>query len=836
MSISLSGSSSQTFDGGTRVSLQIGDGGVGTGLIDGGTVVTYTSDNFDNIEVGIGSAGDGDLTITGSSTVVSTSGLDSTVQVGLGGLGDLTVSGGATLNTRQFEAGRGGQGEIMITGSGSSVVVGPASGPATESESGGFVRAGRDRNSTNGSSGELTNEGDGVIKILNGGLLRIEDDASTVNAGLQIGADGGDGEVVVNGSGSRLEIHAVNENVGVDEGGYLTVGRSPDDSEAGQPIDRGTNLLQVKNGGVLEMSGSRGAFFVARDGADGDVEITNGGQVRMTGDSAQESILRIGRDAGSTGTVTVEGAGSLFLVEDALFAEIGDSGDGTLSILDGGKVRFDGGLSEERDEPVLVKVGSELGSTGLLNLNGSGSILELLGGDDTTSGLGTGAFLQIGDEGAGEMTVAAGADVLIDSALQDGSFPGLSLGHRSTGEGELTVTGDGSVIDVFGDSASSSGFFAQSGVFFVGREGTGVATISDGASIVMHGADAVTIVGREVGSSGDLTVTGGLSRLEAGSFFLIGADFDFDLNDPQADPAQGGDGAVTISSLGKIIADETIIGTSGTLDGDQGTLESNVSLQGGRIDPGASVGVMTIDGDFTLESGRVTFEFEGFGAEQADQLFVTGDADLDRGQSVKFDVSNLSSVSDGDSFEFLTVDGELNWDLNEIQLFEFENKFGGFDFEVIQVNDDAILRVNETGTSKDVIAGTGDRDKLIGFTGDDVIEAGLARDYLEGGDGKDKLRAGNGNDEAVGGRGKDALLGGGGLDTLSGGQGGDFFDGGNGDDTLTGNGGKDRFKASAGTDTVTDFEDGIDRIRVTETEFNNRVVTSVGAGGADTQI
>lgn len=59
-------------------------------------------------------------------------------------------------------------------------------------------------------------------------------------------------------------------------------------------------------------------------------------------------------------------------------------------------------------------------------------------------------------------------------------------------------------------------------------------------------------------------------------------------------------------------------------------------------------------------------------------------------------------------------------------------------------------------------------------------------------------------------------MGGGGHDTLAGGFGGDVLAGGRGRDMLTGGAGRDTFAFSRGNgqDTITDFELGIDRIKI----------------------
>ena len=104
---------------------------------------------------------------------------------------------------------------------------------------------------------------------------------------------------------------------------------------------------------------------------------------------------------------------------------------------------------------------------------------------------------------------------------------------------------------------------------------------------------------------------------------------------------------------------------------------------------------------------------------------------------------------------------------------------------------------------------------------------------IAGNIGNNSLAGGGGNDTLYGGGGNDTLDGGNGNDILDSGWGSDFLNGGAGNDTLTGGSGDDTFAfLNAGdTDTITDFEAGIDTIRigVGASNFSQVTVTDVGA-------
>ncbi len=86
----------------------------------------------------------------------------------------------------------------------------------------------------------------------------------------------------------------------------------------------------------------------------GTLTIRNGGTVSNTG------LGYLGNNAGSTGTVTVDGAGSTWTNSGDLV--VGDSGTGTLTIQNGGAV-----------SNVIGVLGFLAGSTGTATVDGAGS-------------------------------------------------------------------------------------------------------------------------------------------------------------------------------------------------------------------------------------------------------------------------------------------------------------------------------------------------------------------------------------------------------------------------------------------------------------------------------
>ncbi|WP_199260290.1 beta strand repeat-containing protein [Paracoccus binzhouensis] len=123
------------------------------------------------------------------------------------------------------------------------------------------------------------------------------------------------------------------------------------------------------------------------------------------------------------------------------------------------------------------------------------------------------------------------------------------------------------------------------------------------------------------------------------------------------------------------------------------------------------------------------------------------------------------------------------------------------------------VRVDLRLTTAQAIGGGQGSDLLLGIEalngsnyGDRLIGNGL-NNRLNGGNGHDRLDGLVGNDLLQGGAGSDTLFGGVGNDVVTGGAGNDFMAGGLGADAFV-------FAVGNGADRITDWQDGLDRIRI----------------------
>jgi Ca2+-binding RTX toxin-like protein len=118
---------------------------------------------------------------------------------------------------------------------------------------------------------------------------------------------------------------------------------------------------------------------------------------------------------------------------------------------------------------------------------------------------------------------------------------------------------------------------------------------------------------------------------------------------------------------------------------------------------------------------------------------------------------------------------------------------------------------------------------LEGNAGNNTIRGTANADNIEGKGGNDRLYGLGGNDDLEGDAGDDWLFGG---------AGNDLIEGGLGNDRLSGGGGRDIFEMDdpvTGRDLITDFQDGLDRIKVEfegDENFSDRRIREDANGNA----
>ncbi len=209
------------------------------------------------------------------------------------------------------------------------------------------------------------------------------------------------------------------------------------------------------------------ALTVSDTGTNGNLWVGNGSTI--TNDGAGF----IGLSSDSTGVATVSGSGSQWNNSGSL--SVGEAGNGTLNIVDGGLVSNDVGF-----------MGYLSGTTGTATVSGSGSQWN------------SSSDLSLGGNGNGTLNVESGGLVSNTNGF---------IGDFSGSTGTATVSGSGSQWN-------------NSGSLSVGQIGNGTLNIEAGG--LVFNTDGY--IGRFSGSTGNATVTGTGSFWNNSGILVVGED------------------------------------------------------------------------------------------------------------------------------------------------------------------------------------------------------------------------------------------------------------------------------------------------------------------------
>ncbi len=430
-------------------------------------------------------------------------------------------------------------------------------------------------------------EGFGSFTLNSSGEFRSED----IIIGNQIGSVG---EVNVDGNGSMLQTDGLNDANGFFIGnagtGTLNVtggglARIVNDVTGGIAnfelgyLADGDGTLHVSGGGSQVIAED---VLIGRSGT-GHMSIAAGGVVNQNISTSPDAFVAL--NAGSSGDVTVHGLGSQWLMARL---EIGNLGDATLSIEDGGLVR------SNSNDMVLA----DAGGSGKVALVGTPD----MGGGAKISTLDVTNDLFVGSNGLGELRVGVGlaadlntdplgvghASLVVDSDLRIGASATNQLENIAYISGPNTTVTVGSILYAgengngtleLRDGATLSAAFPRVGSgslangtlvvtgagtnftgtndFVVATNGTGNATISDGAILNNSGN---FWIGYQSSSVGTLTIddaTVNVDTSNAGNL-QIGGRTD----------GSGGTGTLTVQNGGALnVTDETYIGGNSTASG-----------------------------------------------------------------------------------------------------------------------------------------------------------------------------------------------------------------------------------------------------------------------------
>jgi fibronectin-binding autotransporter adhesin len=372
----------------------IGDKSTGTGTV---TVDGDSSKLHSSLSLYVGDEGSGTLKATGGGTVEDADGY---INYG-GGSGSVTLSDSGTswTNSGGLYAGYAGKGTLLIESKASASAGGKAYIAYGSSSGGSSI-------TVTGTDSALSVTGDLYIGYGANGSLDVESGAGVTSAAGYIAEIAGvTASATVSGTDSTWTLSG-NLHVGYSGTGTLDIG------PGGAVTSTNAYIGENAGGkGTVSVSGAKASWTIkdsmlyVGESGDGTLAISGGGNVTSY-------ATRIADNEGSTGSITVSGAGSKFQNTGDLW--IGYSGKGSMTL--------SGGAAVTCDEGYIGAYGTATGST--VSLTGEGTRWDVS------------SALYVGYLGSGTLTIEGGALVSADSlAMQSGSAVYLNGGY-------LAIAGD----------------------------------------------------------------------------------------------------------------------------------------------------------------------------------------------------------------------------------------------------------------------------------------------------------------------------------------------------------------------------------------------------------
>ncbi len=335
-------------------------------------------------------------------------------------------------------------------------------------------------------------------------------------------------------------------------------------------------------------------------------------------------------DMSGNGSLTKTGAGVLTLTGTNAY-----SGSTTVSagVLKGNTASLQGDIDNRAavvfDQTVDGTYAGNMSGNGALTKTGAGT-LTLTGPHTYSGGTNVSAGTLRGDATSLQGNIVNNAAVFFDQAT-DGTYAGDMSGSGTltkTGAGTLTLAGNngytgditlnGGTLSI-GSAANLGATLGQLNVDNARLQTTGTFNVERTTTLGAGGATFDTGTGTTLTFDGAIDGVGGLVKAGDGTLVLAG------LN------TYTGDTTVSTGTLrvnGSVTSAMTV--DSGATLGGSGAITGNVNVAG-TLAPGNSPGLLTVNGDLTLNPGSVTrMEIDGTArGSEYDALDVSGTAALD---------------------------------------------------------------------------------------------------------------------------------------------------------------------------------------------------------------
>ncbi|WP_140984444.1 autotransporter domain-containing protein [Asticcacaulis tiandongensis] len=328
--------------------------------------------------------------------------------------------------------------------------------------------------------------GKGTLNVSGGAVVSSANGLTIASMALNADATN-TGTVSVSGAGSKL-VTTQGMSVGADGKGDLNVS--------------GGGRVESRSGSIGTNSGSNGtATFTGDDSfwniVGSNLTVGQSGQGSLTisdGAGVQTSHrVSIGNSNGSTGKLTVTGAGSTLTslaTGSGDYIGIGINGTGELEVLDGAEATG-----------IRTILGYTSGRSGTLKLDGTNSLFHLTD------------YAMIGMSGTGKATVSNGATLRADGV------GGVLLGYGATGNGTLNIGA------AAGDAATGAGTITAPKIQF--GAGTGELVLNHNTAnyeltTPLVGAGTISVLAGDTTLSGDSTLFTGTTTIDGGIIRVTG--------------------------------------------------------------------------------------------------------------------------------------------------------------------------------------------------------------------------------------------------------------------------------------------------------------------------
>lgn len=531
-------------------------------------------------------------------------------------------------------------------------------------------------------TGGLTKSGAGTLTLL--GDSTFEGDLSINSGDVQLG-DGTDNDGTLT---SDVVIGATSTMIINPASGDFTVAAGQTFSGDGELTWSGAgDFTLIGTDNVATTNIDSGNFFVG-DGTDGSgvlgsASVVLGDSTQMwfnnpTGDAENpfvfSGIISGAVDVDTAGTVTINsGETTIFTGANTYTGQTNIEIGSTLQLGDGADTgSVAGDVNIAYDANLVIKPDST-------NSNYTVGDSQTLSGDGTVTWDGTDTFTLLGTDSAARTVINSGNFVVGDGSDGSGNLSGnVELGdstqmtfNNPTGDSDNPFIYSGVISDQAG--VTTHGVVTIDGgekVIFTGNNTYMGQTIINVGSTLQMGNDTqngsisgdVEILGtlecdHTLGPIYGGVITGNGSLIQSGNsvLTLLGTSGEFTGTTTVQNGTLLIGNTVDTATTAMLGGDVTVktgatLGGFGTIgNGVTGSASGSVTIEsGGNMSPGASIGTVTINGDYTQQTGS-TYTVETNYAGASDSLVVDGTATIENGSELVIDVS--------EGFKHLNSDG-----------------------------------------------------------------------------------------------------------------------------------------------------------------------------------